>query len=283
MAPTMHTCKNCGHHFEAKYCNECGEKLYQEKDRKIVYLFDEALHFITHFEGSFFTTLKAIFTKPGLLSSDYCNGTRKRYFKPLSLFLLLVVLYLLFPLASGLNMPLDYHMEHGRYGEFATAKVQAFLTAHPDKSFTSIQQQFAAKSEKMSKILLLLIIPCCALVLWAISFFRRRLFFDQMVISAEINSFFLITNFFLLPLLIMLIQTVSRLLHISFAWLNDDIYTFTGQVLTAIFAAWAFKRFYGFGVVYRVIAAGIFIYFHGLIVYSLYKFVLFATVFYQIH
>lgn len=279
----MHTCKNCGHYFQGKYCNQCGEKMYQEKDRKIAHLFEEAFHFITHFEGSFFTTLKTILSRPGQVSKDYCDGIRKKYFKPLSLFLLLVVAYLLFPLASGLNMPLQSHMESNEYGAYAISKVDAFLNAHPNHSLLTVKQQFAAKSEKLSKLLLLLIIPFCALVLWPLSFFRRRLFFDQMVLSAEINSFFLIANFFLLPLLIMLIQTVSRLFNFSTVWLSDDVFTFTGQTVTAIFAAFAFKRFYGFGLFYRIIAALIFIYLHGLIVYILYKFTLFVAVLYQIH
>ena len=62
--------------------------------------------------GTFFNTLKKIFTKPGQLSVDYCNGKRKTYFKPLSLFLLLVVVYLLFPVFEGLNMKLYYHTHH---------------------------------------------------------------------------------------------------------------------------------------------------------------------------
>ena len=283
MMNDMMVCKNCGNEFTGKYCNSCGEKVYAEKDRRITHLFEEAFHFITHFEGTFFTTLKTIFTKPGQLSQDYCNGIRKKYFKPLSLFLLLVVVYLLFPLASGLNMPLTFHMKSNEYGAFATSKVTAFMKTHPAQNFAAIEQQFAAKSEKLSKLLLLLIIPCCALVLWVLTFFRRKYFFDQMVLSAEINSFFLIANFFILPLLITIAYKISKLLHIPSTWLSDGIYTFTGQAITAIFAAFAFRRFYHFGFIYRVLTACIFIFLHGFIVYILYKFILFVAVFYQLH
>lgn len=276
-------CKSCGNRFSGKYCNLCGEKFYKEVDRKITHLFEETFHFITHFEGSFFTTLKTIFKNPGQLSTDYCNGIRKKYFKPLSLFLLLVVLYLLFPLASGLNMPLKNHMDQNRYGEFATQKVQSYLQQHPDKTYSMLEEKFAAKSEKLSKLLLLMIVPCSALILWALTFFRRKYFFDQMVVSAEINSFFLIANFFLLPILIILIYLAAKAFHFSIAWVTDDKYTFVGQVITALFTAFAMKRFYGFKRIYRILASFVFIYFHGFIVYSLYKFTLFVTVFYQIH
>ena len=116
MQTPSHICKNCNHAFTGKYCNHCGEKVYSEKDRSVLHFFEEGLHFITHFEGTFFNTLKKIFTRPGQLSVDYCNGKRKTYFKPLSLFLLLVVLYLLFPFFEGLNMKLYYHVHHPLYG-----------------------------------------------------------------------------------------------------------------------------------------------------------------------
>ena len=92
MQPNPLICKNCGNSFTGKYCNQCGEKVYGEKDKSVFHFFEEGLHFITHFDGTFFNTLKKLFTQPGQLSVDYCNGKRKSYFKPLSLFLLLVVI-----------------------------------------------------------------------------------------------------------------------------------------------------------------------------------------------
>lgn len=276
-------CKSCGNPFKGKYCNQCGEKVYKESDRKITHLFEESFHFITHFEGSLFTTLKTIFKRPGLLSTDYCNGIRKKYFKPLSLFLLLVVIYLLFPLASGLNMPLKFHMTQQKYGDFATEKVEQYLKTHPGITYVMLEEKFAAKSEKLSKLLLILIVPCSAVLLWSLTFFKRKYFFDQMVLSAEINSIFLIVNFFLLPLLIILIYLASKLFHFSIDWITDDNHTFFGQAFTALFTAFAMKRFYGFKKIYPIVASLVFVYFHGFIVYSLYKFTLFVTVFYQIH
>mgnify|MGYP003546581747 FL=1 len=97
-------CKNCGNHFTGKFCNQCGEKIYNEKDKLIKHLFNDAIHFTSHFDGTFLTSLKTAITKPGKISLDYCSGIRKKYFKPVPFFLLLVVFYLLFPRFQGLNM-----------------------------------------------------------------------------------------------------------------------------------------------------------------------------------
>ncbi|HEX2684099.1 MAG TPA: hypothetical protein VHL77_09215, partial [Ferruginibacter sp.] len=59
------TCKNCGHRFSGKFCNNCGEKVYTEKDRSVPHLLSDGLHFITHLEGSFFNTIITLLKKPG--------------------------------------------------------------------------------------------------------------------------------------------------------------------------------------------------------------------------
>jgi hypothetical protein len=40
-----HACKNCGHAFEGKFCNACGEKFYTDKDKSVKHLLEEAFHF----------------------------------------------------------------------------------------------------------------------------------------------------------------------------------------------------------------------------------------------
>lgn len=61
------------------------------------------------------------------------------------------------------------------------------------------------------------------------------------------------------------------------------MYTFTGKFITAVCTAMAMKKFYDFRRLVGIVAAFVFIYFHGLIVNALYKFTLFVAVFYQIH
>jgi hypothetical protein len=123
MSSSLYTCKNCQFEFTGQYCNNCGEKVYHEEDKKVSHLFDQAFHFISHFEGTFFSTLKTIALKPGKYSFDYCNGIRKKYFKPISLFLILVILYLIFPMLRALNMELVMNMESDFFGNYATKKV----------------------------------------------------------------------------------------------------------------------------------------------------------------
>ena len=194
-------CKNCDKVYEDKFCNHCGQKNYTEKDKSFKHIFDEVLHFLTYFEGSFITTLKSVLTRPGQLSKDYCNGKRKTYYKPISFFLLIVVLYLLFPLANGMNQKLETHAYNIIAGGLIGQQIKSKMTTE-DIGEEVLSEKFHNISGETSKILMLLLIPLTALFV-AILFFRQKKYaFDYVILATELNSFMMLSLFLLLPLLI---------------------------------------------------------------------------------
>lgn len=278
----MTTCKNCSNSFNGKYCNICGEKVYTEHDKSVLHFVEEGLHFITHFEGTLFITIKTFFSSPGKLSVDYCNGIRKKYFKPIPLFLLLIVLYLLFPFFDGLNMKMEYYAKQSLYGNYAQQKIEEAKTK-TGLSTELLSEKFHVKAEKSSKFLLISLIPFTALVFYGMSFLKRKFFFDSMVYSAEINSFYLIWGFFTLPLLMTIFLFLSNKVfgsHLVFSetWVGLLIY-----LPTCIYVAISSRKFYDFKVWQSLLFTIAFLFSHVVIVYSLYKFILFFTVIHLVH
>lgn len=279
----QHTCKNCGNVFSGKFCNACGEKKYSLHDKSIASFFKEGLHFITHFEGTLFTSLKMMFTKPGRLALDYCNGIRKKYFKPLSLFLLIVILYLFFPFFEGLNMPLKSYPSQKYYGNYAQQKIEKKLT-QTGWNIEKLSDKFHAKSEKASKFLLIIIVPFSALVFFAFAFLKRRYFFEHMIFSAEINSFYLLWGFLILPLILTLFTGITRILNFNIgSFLTETLISVLVYVPVLIYTSIAARSFYSFKWWQTIIFVSVFLVLHSFIVYNLYKFLLFVITINQIH
>jgi hypothetical protein len=207
MKSNITICKNCQNAFQGKYCNQCGERVYTQHDKSFAHLLEEYFHFITHFEGKFLTTIKTLFKRPGQLSKDYCAGIRKKYYPPLSLFLLLVILYLLFPILKGLNMVLESHMSQRLYGVYASKQVEILII---QKGWTHeiMRDHFHAVSEKVSKFLLFLIIPFLASITWLGFQKRKKVFYDHVIFSTEVNSFLLLWGYLLLPIIFILLNIV---------------------------------------------------------------------------
>ena len=275
-------CKNCGNEFCGKYCNVCGEKVYTEKERSAFHFLEEGFHFLTHFEGTFFTTIRTLFFKPGQISVDYAFGVRKKYFRLLSLFLLLVVVYLLFPAFEGLNMKLKFHEQHPMYGGYATEKVKAIML-QKNWSAAEAANVFQNISEKTSKILLLLIIPLTALACWAVTFKKRRYVFDQMVFATEVNCFYLLWGFLLLPLIVLGFGFIFKTIFDRYFPFNDSISAIVVSIPLVVFVGIAGRRFYKLKNWQLVLFALYFFVAHTFVIQFVYKFVLFVAVIKQIH
>lgn len=275
-------CKTCGNNFSGKYCNICGEKVYTNRDKTLAHFFEEVLHFIIHLDGTFFRTVKTLFTKPGQLSKDFSDGIRKPYFKPLSLFLLLVIIYLLFPFFEGLNMQLKYYMQNRVYGQFASEQVNRVLQQqHVTES--ALAELFHHKAEKVSKFLLLIILPLTALFFWLFTFKKRKYFFDQMVFSTEINNIFLLWGFMALPLLLMVFVKVYHFFSGHYLSLTDGPVGIIMYSVLCLYVVIAARRFYSVKKWYAIILGLLFYFVHIIVLQGVYKFLLFVIVINQIN
>ena len=160
MESTLTVCKNCGREFSGNFCNQCGEKAYREQDKKLSHVVEEIFHFTTHLDSKFLTTLRLIFTKPGFVSKEYCEGKRKKYFKPVSLFLIGVVIYLLFPLLQGMNISFSNHIQNNGFlgvnytKEWALKKMEKKRTTEG-----ALAQAFDRTSPKVAKLMMLVLLP----------------------------------------------------------------------------------------------------------------------------
>lgn len=78
-------CLNCGTIVQGKYCHVCGQENVEPKESFL----GMVLHFfydITHFDGKFFSTIKVLFRKPGLLTAEYIKGRRAAYLNPVRMY-----------------------------------------------------------------------------------------------------------------------------------------------------------------------------------------------------
>ena len=275
------TCKNCGNHFHGRFCNECGEKVYGPKDKTVASIAGEAVHFITHFDGSFFTTVRTFFTRPGNMSAEYAGGIRKRYFKPVSFFLLIVVTYFLFPRFHGLNYQFSYYVSKmGNTRGYAVPIARQKMISH-HYTEQELSTRYDKTSPAIGKISLLLLIPLCACVFALLFFTSHRFFFDHFILATEIMSFYIFFSFLFTPFLAWFID------HIIPQWsyfFSDE--TRTGDIFLAatgagsllLFTTAAFKKFYKQPLWLSLIKAVVFIFVFALCIRYVYNLLLYLIV-----
>lgn len=270
------TCKSCSNVFTGKFCNNCGEKLYNDHDKSLKHLFDDVFHFFTHFDNKFLKTVKLVLFKPGYLSSQYCEGIRKPYFKPVSLFIICVILYLLFPFFSGLNMQFGtYHSSNYTYAPFVQPAIQQKLQNNAI-SIDQLATRYNQASPKFAKVMILLYLPLSALALSILFSRRKKYYFDHFILSTELNSFYILIGFLVVPIFAYAMISV---------WPASERFFKDGSVffkmvlgLYLVVFAVALRRFYKERWIWIVIKAIIFLLLFMFVIRFLYNLLLFYLV-----
>ena len=236
------TCKNCGNHFLGKFCNQCGEKVYREQDKLFTHIADDAFHFITHFDGSFFTTFKTFIRHPGKLSADVCNGIRKRYFKPIPFFLMMVALYFIFPLFEGLNMKADSYLRKDYDFTWISLPVFKAKMKNSGATFEEVASNYNSKSPKISKFSLILLIPLSGIFLSLLFYPRHRHLYDHLILSSEILSFLIFSQYLVLPLLAVIVVKLAP--QYGYIFKDGSFIWWIVHAVFGFFIAVAFRNFY---------------------------------------
>ncbi len=227
----QHTCKSCGNRFSGVYCNLCGEKVIEPKDRSLRAFLSTILVAITFADNRFVKTLWLVIKNPGFLSKEYADGRRVNYLRPLQLFFILNLVYFLFPVLQLFNSSLRTQM----YYLFHSSWVRTVVVnkvAEAGLSLQGYELMYNARSTSLAKLLIVVYVLLASIPLALIYHKRKnRYFTDHVTLSVELACFNMFVNAITLSALLWL---VSRLLKASDlpwqSYLNDN--TLTGIFVT---------------------------------------------------
>lgn len=104
-------CLNCGYPIIGNYCGECGQKAHLHKDS----LWHMIVHFVGdyfHYDNKFWTTIKTMFTKPGLITKEYIEGKRVKYLNPIQLYIFVTTVFFVFFASSAQKDTPDFKLKN---------------------------------------------------------------------------------------------------------------------------------------------------------------------------
>lgn len=201
------TCGNCGAQLTGPFCAQCGEKKFSAHDYSVAHLFEETLDGLTHFDTRFLRTITILFTKPGELSRAYFHGGRSRYTKPLSLFIIInVVFFFIQPHTALFGYKYPQYVSIPRYGNAVHAHL--LKTGEAESLY---EARFNENLQHQKKSVLIVAVPVLALVMSVLFIGRGRTYAEHLVFSVQVYAFFLaylavFTLLFLFPLMIGLMR-----------------------------------------------------------------------------
>lgn len=238
MVDASDKCLNCGTLLAGKFCHDCGQKKIEDKERTVryfVYQFFGAAFFL---ENNVFKNLWLLLSKPGFLAAEYLDGRRKRYMTPLSLFLLINLVYFFAVHLSDLNLSLREQLFQPQHTGLANAMLERRLAAR-ETTLEEYEKDYDEQSTAISKTVIILHAPVMALLLTLIYLRKRYYFTDHIVFSVYLIAFVMLLSIVANVILKALVRGGLIEAKVFF-----PIYGWLFLVAFPVYFAFALKRFY---------------------------------------
>ncbi len=135
-------CLNCGATVLGRYCHVCGQENTEPKET-FWHMFTHFFYDITHFDGSFFVSLKDLLFKPGFLSREYVLGRRKRYLHPVRMYVFTSAVFFLvfFSMFHVSENDISVTDQRAKVDQgFSTIKEEAFKNAKTEEDSAGIRK-----------------------------------------------------------------------------------------------------------------------------------------------
>ena len=207
-ASTYQGCPNCGEKLVGPYCSRCGEKKIARGDLSLAFMFRDLVEHFALLDNKIVRTLWALVSKPGLLTQRFIEGGRSRYTKPLTLFVILNLVFFVIQPHTGLfRYSYQQYTDTDGRRDLVTSKI-----ASTGESEESYKARFNARLREQMKSLLIVSVPLFALVMLGLFASSGRSFTEHLVFASHVYAF----NLFLL----------AFALGIGYRWLLKLMSTF---------------------------------------------------------
>lgn len=198
------SCKTCGTALHGEFCHVCGEKQLKPEDKSAKKWMGDLLSNIWMLDGKLLNSLKCLLLKPGKLASDYTEGIRKPYVKPLNLFLMVNLIYFLTSGFDTFKTELNAQINGMPYSDIIAGVVENKYGTAEDNSraYQEYEARYNTKTDEVSKLIIIVLAPLLGLLLYVL--FRKRGLFlsDGFNLALQFWAYFTLTVLLILPLIV---------------------------------------------------------------------------------
>lgn len=159
----MSQCRNCDASLTGAYCSACGQANL-DLERPILSLLGGVLRETFELDGRAASTMKTLFRQPGMLTSEFLAGRRRKYTSPLRLYIFISIAFFVVIAWAARSGVL---LEPGQDPAFDAAVQARFL------------------SDDLPRLMFLLL-PVFAVLLKIV--YPGRLYFDHLIFSLHLHS-----------------------------------------------------------------------------------------------
>jgi hypothetical protein len=183
-------CATCQSKLNGNFCSQCGEQRLNQKLRSLHYIISDIIQDLTSVDGKFYKTIKTILVHPGELEYHYHIGKRVCYLKPITLFFILNVLFVMVSPISDFYVTLDDQISLQGYSPYIKPLFEDYLL-EKKISYQAFEQNYNQLVVVLARSLIILEVPIFALACSAVLYNRKYYSGDYFNFSLNLHSWLL--------------------------------------------------------------------------------------------
>jgi len=249
-------CALCNTPLAGRYCHACGQKRIEPGDRSLRALLGTFWHELTSLDGRALASFRDLLLRPGQVSAAWIAGRQQRYLMPLTLFLLVNLVYFLRAPMTDFNLSLADQACLQPWAASATAWVDARIAPEamdctedprPGSRLAELSTRYTELSGDVSQSFVIAHVPVLALFLAALAG-RRGYFADHIVVGLHLMAYLMLLAVLAVPVAWLLVYAVGRTDAIAIGVRIGLAILLLGHWTLAV------RRAYGLGVLRTVVA-----------------------------
>jgi len=188
------TCPTCSKLITTRFCPTCGESPVSPREHTLRGLAERLFQAFTSIDTKTARSVWTLVRHPGELTVSWMKGVRKVYVAPITLFLLINVLFFAVQTLTGetvFSSPLESHLNHQDWSAFAHSLVARKLQA-TGTTLDAYAAVFDSAVVVHAKSLIILMSVPFALLLPVVFVRARRPFMTHVVFSLHLYAFLLL-------------------------------------------------------------------------------------------
>lgn len=212
-------CLNCGEIVISgqQYCSGCGQSVKVHRV-SFHYFFHELVHGVTHADIGILYTIKMLARQPGLVAREYLAGKRKKYFPPVSFYLVLIGLFV-FALGAFHTFEQSNNFAEWRAGIRKMPDSQKVVRERRLQKIDRAETAMAFMTKKSNLVSLLAATPLTAFIFFLFYYRRGYNFIEHLVVNFYFAGFGALIFIFIVAPLINLVGTQTFYLFAISAFL----------------------------------------------------------------
>lgn len=207
---TKSNCPSCGAIIEVNFCSHCGEKKMDASLRSFKHIIMDGAEDLTSINGKLWRSVGMLCLRPGSYDYNYHVGRRVKYYKPVSLFLIINIIFIIFSPLTDFYVNLDDQLNLQPYSALINEPFLEYLNK-AGITINDFNIKYDQAVKVLSRSLIILEVPIF-MIFVSFLFYKKDFFLsDHFIFALNTHAWLMVWS----VVLINILKTVEMLLGVA--------------------------------------------------------------------